>query len=143
MTNYIASFSLPVIIKQDGEDDTDFEPENLSDEDRIDLIKRTADSFNDDSVDQYFGDDMDNPEVKMNAYYDEDLLIVDAYITDNSPEYIEKIRDFLSGQCSDGWGEGFEQQPQEIDGIDYYISTWDVDKYVQFIGVEEEKDDTE
>lgn len=36
---------------------------------------------------------------------------------------IDTLKDYLSGQYSDGWGEGFEQTP--ID--DWYISTWSSD----------------
>ncbi len=30
----------------------------------------------------------------------------------------------IQGQCSDGWGEGFEQQEQLYKGNEYYIITW-------------------
>ena len=38
---------------------------------------------------------------------------------------VEAIKDFLSGQYSDGWGEGFEQKENKTyGGISYYIHTW-------------------
>ena len=38
---------------------------------------------------------------------------------------ITKLLKEISGQCSDGWGEGFEQHPACIDqGIEYFYSPW-------------------
>ena len=43
-------------------------------------------------------------------------------MSDTDPE---AIKDYLSGQYSDGWGEGFEQKENKLDGgISYYIHTW-------------------
>ena len=36
---------------------------------------------------------------------------------------------YISGQYSDGWGEGFEQHPITIGGEDYYISFWNCDDF--------------
>lgn len=132
MKKYTATYKLPVIINDADGDGTD-----VSDIRRIELIRRTADGFNNDDLAMYFSDMDKEPEIELHAFEDDDLF-VDATIKDNSPEFIEKIRDFLSGQCSDGWGEGFEQHPLEINGIEYYISTWDYANDVEFIGVVEE-----
>lgn len=37
---------------------------------------------------------------------------------------LEKIKSEISGQASDGWGEGFEQREISIDGRDIYVSFW-------------------
>jgi hypothetical protein len=37
---------------------------------------------------------------------------------------IEAMKEELSGQYSDGWGEGYEQQEHEVDGVNYYVHTW-------------------
>jgi len=39
----------------------------------------------------------------------------------------EEIRDYCTGQASDGFGEGFEQRPVETDDGSLYISFWDSD----------------
>jgi len=40
----------------------------------------------------------------------------------------EELRNWIIGQCSDGWGEGFEQRPVETADGDLYISFWDSDE---------------
>lgn len=51
-------------------------------------------------------------------------------------EDIEEMKEFLSGQYSDGWGEGFEQRPLSEDRRrsepSYYIHTWssEIDWYI-------------
>lgn len=37
-----------------------------------------------------------------------------------SPEELAGLKDFLSGQASDGWGEGLEQQAIRVDGGEFY-----------------------
>ena len=42
-------------------------------------------------------------------------------------EEIEELRDYCTGQASDGFGEGLEQQPFKTPDGDLYISYWDSD----------------
>ena len=42
---------------------------------------------------------------------------------------LEELSDEITGQLSDGWGEGFEQHPVIIGGEDYYISFWNCDDF--------------
>lgn len=42
---------------------------------------------------------------------------------------LEELSDEITGQLSDGWGEGFEQHPVAIGGEDYYISFWNCDDF--------------
>lgn len=63
---------------------------------------------------------------------DEGELVIqfDVYIKFATPELGEYIKEFLSGQCSDGWGEGLEQQKvTSIDGKDIYISPWSYENW--------------
>lgn len=40
---------------------------------------------------------------------------------------IERLKDTITGQNSDGFGEGFEQHPIRVDSEDIYVSFWDYD----------------
>lgn len=42
-----------------------------------------------------------------------------------SEEEERKLLEFISGQYSDGWGEGFEQIPIATDFGDVFVSFWD------------------
>ncbi|MFV0239255.1 MAG: antirestriction protein ArdA [Lacrimispora sphenoides] len=50
-----------------------------------------------------------------------------AVLTLNAPldtTEFQKIKDTISGQCSDGWGEGFEQRGIDCNGKEIYVSFW-------------------
>lgn len=44
---------------------------------------------------------------------------------DLSPSELLELTDWLSGQFSDGWGEGLEQKEIRVDDGELYISFWD------------------
>ena len=44
-----------------------------------------------------------------------------------SPEELAGLKDFLTGQASDGWGEGLEQQAIRVDGGEFYVHLWQID----------------
>ncbi len=50
---------------------------------------------------------------------------ITAILTDElTSEETDKLVDFISGQNSDGWGEGFEQVPIKCDDGTMYVSFW-------------------
>lgn len=51
---------------------------------------------------------------------------------------IEDLKDYVTGQFADGWGESFEQHEIQVDGTEIYVHFWDSNEY--YIKTEEEMD---
>lgn len=47
-----------------------------------------------------------------------------------------KLLDFITGQLSDGWGEGFEQRPIKTNDGEIFVSFWNSEDF--FIKPEQE-----
>lgn len=56
---------------------------------------------------------------------DGDSMVVKVKCNELSDEQKSQLVDWLEGQFSDGWGEGYEQQEQGRGGVEYYVHFWD------------------
>ena len=93
-------------------------------------------------------DDHDSVNAKVSKYVFsvelvEGELMGVAILTLNdelTPKELEKIKDNITGQASDGWCEGFEQREISTDMGDIYVSYWNSDnwfiKTAEEIGIE-------
>ncbi|MDU5722167.1 antirestriction protein ArdA [Clostridium sp. LQ25] len=94
-------------------------------------------------------DDHDSVNAKVSKYVFsvelvEGELMGVAVLTLNdelTPKELEKIKDNITGQASDGWSEGFEQREISTNMGDIYVSFWNSDywfiKTAEEMGIEE------
>lgn len=99
------------------------------------LIEKELSDMNEDMKDFFYDDD--NAQKKMVTaiwgveekngvlYGKTEIKLREPF----TPEEKEKVRDWVSGQNSDGFGEGLEQRPIETEDGDLYVSMWNSDNY--------------
>lgn len=102
------------------------------DEIRSAMQKRMHDSESERGLMKYYGHtDTVNAKVRKYVFEVEEVrgeLMGVAVLTLNAPldaAELEKIKETIEGQCSDGFGEGFEQQEIKCNGKEVYVSLWD------------------
>ena len=119
--------------------DLDFEEDYIEPKDFEDL----KNSFNEDPLEKYYPSKEYNQDFKILSMkvtgLKNDNKIIGQVITNRrlSEDEIDSIKDFLEGQCSDGWGEGYDQSSQEkeeIHGLNFYsnIKPWWNDGYPEW-----------
>ena len=45
-----------------------------------------------------------------------------------TPDEVDILKDYVTGQASDGWGEGFEQREIKVEDGDMYVHLWSCEK---------------
>ena len=67
--------------------------------------------------------------------------VADCRIQDNlTPDEMVLLKNYITGQASDGWGEGFEQQGIEVGNDELFVSLWTSNLFWS-LQTEEELDD--
>lgn len=132
------------------------EPQEISNAEIVEYLDIILKAIEDDNLPEEeqrglmrYYDDHDSVNAKVSKYVFtvelvEGELMGVAVLTLNdelTPKELEKIKDIITGQASDGWSEGFEQREISTDMGDIYVSFWNSDnwfiKTAREMGIEE------
>lgn len=99
--------------------------QDIDDDDQKEIFDELKKDFNESDLVQYFdeSEELGVVDIKVEGdNFDNGRFCIEVKTSKElSDDELSIIENYIIGQCSDGWGEGFEQQPT---GKDYYVSTW-------------------
>lgn len=140
-SEYIIVYENPLFIHDDNQNIYELEDFDTKDVDC--MMNELINDFNENSLVDYIDDsDIENSfriksitatiyNVKNNTFNIEVRIKGEP-----SEDDIVEIMDYIEGQCSDGWGENFEQTEITCKNKSYFISAWsikDKEKKIKFI----------
>jgi len=114
---------------------------NLEDHDVNKVFKLTSENFNNSHLETFFNKE-NKFEIKSMLINELDktssVFYVDVIVNKKlKDDDITEIVKYIDGQCSDGWGEGFEQQDisKELDEDEryVYVKTWNSSSEVKLV----------
>ena len=119
---YVITYENPVFLKfQDDDEVYDLLDYSNS---AYEIMKELKDDFNSNELEQWMPEDLNIISIRATDHnVNNSNFTIKVRVKGNpTNEQITKIKEKISGQCSDGWGEGFEQTPV---ADRFYVSTWD------------------
>jgi len=118
--------------------DLDFEESHLTEED----FENLRDNFNESNLEKYYtykeyNHDFQIIFMKVTELKDNNKIIGEIKTNrELTEDETESVKDYLIGQCSDGWGESYEesQEKEKILGLSFYVSIkpWWSDGYPEW-----------
>ena len=127
--------------------DEEFEEEEIDGEPYMRDIRERVREFNREDGERGLAEYYSKDNISRNKVYSirpdvervRDVMMGVAVIKMTKPltePEIEDLKDYLTGQFADGWGESFEQRAIEVSGREIYVHYWDSHEY--YIKTEEE-----
>jgi hypothetical protein len=138
---YVYKFYIPVKIQFLNSNDENDEKlfSNLSDRSKKDVFEEIKNDFDSSNLEQYATDVIDGKIVSMTitGYSLNGVYCEVGVCKKLTKKEIYQVINYISGQCSDGWGECCEQKEKFVDGIECYILTWWSEEYpeIEYVGV--------